>query len=67
LFFTRVKLRVQGEGIKFPLGNLGEVENIFEIDKIVINGEPFLALKAELPELPPFFLIKGGKGFVICS
>lgn len=40
---------------------------MFEIDKIVVDGEPFLALKAELPELPPLLLIKGGKGFVMCG
>ncbi|MFQ6053562.1 MAG: DUF1805 domain-containing protein [Candidatus Bathyarchaeia archaeon] len=40
---------------------------MFEIDTVVVDGRSFLALKAELPELPPLLLIRGGKGFVMCG
>jgi len=40
---------------------------MFEIDMVVVDGRSFLALKAELPELPPLLLIRGGKGFVMCG
>lgn len=40
---------------------------MFEIDKIEVDGAPFLALRVRLPELPPLLLIVGGKGFVMCG
>lgn len=40
---------------------------MFEIDTVVVDGRSFLALRAELPELPPLLLIRGGKGFVMCG
>ena len=40
---------------------------MFEIEKIEVGGKTFHALKATLPDLPPLLLIKGSKGFVMCS
>ena len=40
---------------------------MFKIDKIEVDGGSFLALKAEMPELPPLLLVVGGKGFVMCG
>jgi len=40
---------------------------MFEIGKVEVDGKSFLALKAEMPELPPLLLIVGGKGFVMCG
>ena len=40
---------------------------MFEIDTIEVDGGSFLALKAEMPELPPLLLVVGGKGFVMCG
>jgi len=40
---------------------------MFEMGKVEVNGKSFLALKAEMPELPPLLLMVGGKGFVMCG
>lgn len=40
---------------------------MFEIGKVEVEGRSFLALKAEMPELPPLLLVVGGKGFVTCG
>ncbi len=40
---------------------------MFEIDKLVIDGKTFQAMKSTLPELPPLLLIKGEKGFIMCG
>ncbi len=41
--------------------------DMFEIDKLVIDGKTFQGMKSALPELPPLLLIKGEKGFVMCG
>lgn len=40
---------------------------MFEIGKVEVDGRSFLALKAEMPELPPLLLIVGERGFVMCG
>jgi uncharacterized protein YunC (DUF1805 family) len=40
---------------------------MFKIGKVEVDGKSFLALRTELPELPPLILIVGGKGFVMCG
>lgn len=40
---------------------------MFTVDKIEVEGRPFLGLKVELEGLPPLLLVKGGKGFVMCG
>ncbi len=40
---------------------------MFTVDKIEVEGKPFLGLKVELEGLPPLLLVKGGKGFVMCG
>jgi len=40
---------------------------MFEIGKVEVDGGSFLALKAEMPDLPPLLLMVGGKGFVMCG
>ena len=40
---------------------------MFEIGKVEVDGKSFLALRAEMPELPPLLLIVGEKGFVMCG
>jgi uncharacterized protein YunC (DUF1805 family) len=41
--------------------------DMFQIDKIEVNGKSFQGLKVELEGLPPLLLIKGEKGFVMCG
>jgi uncharacterized protein YunC (DUF1805 family) len=40
---------------------------MFEINKLVVDGKTFQAMKSTLPELPPLLLIKGEKGFIMCG
>ena len=40
---------------------------MFEIDKLVIDGKTFQAMKSTLPDLPPLLIIQGEKGFVMCG
>ena len=40
---------------------------MFEIDRLVIDGKTFQAMKSTLPELPPLLLIKGENGFIMCG
>ena len=40
---------------------------MFQIDKIEVDGKSFQGLKVELEGLPPLLLIKGEKGFVMCG
>ena len=40
---------------------------MFEIGNVEVDGKSFLALRAQMPELPPLLLIVGGKGFVMCG
>ena len=37
---------------------------MFEISNVRVDGDAFLGLKAELPNLPPLVLIVGNKGFM---
>lgn len=43
------------------------MSKMFEVDKIEVDGEIFLGLKAVMKGLPPLLLVKGDKGFVMCG
>ena len=40
---------------------------MLEVDNIVVEGKSFLGIKVTFPDIPPLLLIKGEKGFVMCS
>ena len=41
--------------------------NLFEIEKIEVDGKILHGMKSTLPDVPPLLLIKGSKGFVMCG
>lgn len=40
---------------------------MLEVDRVKVEGDEFLGLKAELPDAPPLLLLVGSKGFIMCG
>ncbi|MGB9622344.1 MAG: YunC family protein [Candidatus Bathyarchaeia archaeon] len=40
---------------------------MLEVDRVKVDGNIFLGLKADLPDAPPLLVLIGGKGFVMCG
>jgi len=40
---------------------------MLEVDRVKVDGNMFLGLKAELPDAPPLLVLIGDKGFVMCG
>jgi len=40
---------------------------VFEIENVKVDGNSFLAMRAEMPDAPPLLLVIGKKGFVMCG
>lgn len=40
---------------------------MFEIENVKVDGNSFLAMRAEMPDAPPLLLVIGKKGFVMCG
>ncbi|MBS7619033.1 DUF1805 domain-containing protein [Candidatus Bathyarchaeota archaeon] len=41
--------------------------HMLEVDRVKVDGNIFLGLKADLPDAPPLLALIGGKGFVMCG